>query len=129
MQKLQNINNVRIYVISHGRPKLQQRPTCKILDDAGLDYYMVMNEHQVSDYVNNGVDPKKIIVTTDEFEKELPWEESFQNIQAFILGLLELDGGHKWRATLQKDVVASCQFTGEEINEFLDLYLDSVGLS
>lgn len=70
MQKLQSINNVRIYVISHGRPKPQQRPTCKILDEAGLDYYMVMNEHQVSDYVDNGVDPKKIIVTTDEFEKE-----------------------------------------------------------
>ena len=59
MQKLQSINNVRIYVISHGRPKLQQRPTCKILDEAGLDYYMVMNEHQVNDDVNNGVDPKK----------------------------------------------------------------------
>ncbi len=72
--------------------------------------------------------PRTPVVSLLGYTKELPWEESFQNIQAFILGLLELDGGHKWRATLQKDVVASCQFTGEEVNEFLDLYLDSVGM-
>lgn len=72
--------------------------------------------------------PKTPVVSLLGFTKKLPWEESFSNIQAFMLGLLELDGGHKWRATLQKTVVASCQFTGEEINKFLDLYLDSVGM-
>lgn len=64
------IPNVRVYVITHGRPKSSQRPTCAILDKAQIKYYLVMNEGQVSDYMANGVDRKQIIISTNKFENE-----------------------------------------------------------
>lgn len=64
------IDNLNIYIITHGRCKPEQRPTCDFLEKSGLKYYLVMNEKQVDDYVKCGVDRNKIIVSTDKFEEE-----------------------------------------------------------
>ncbi len=59
-----------IYVISHGRPALEQRKTCKFLSDANIKYYITMNEGQVEQYIKNGVPKEQIVVSTNEFEEE-----------------------------------------------------------
>lgn len=64
------IDNINLYIITHGRPKPEQRPTCDFLDKSGLKYYLVMNEKQVDDYIANGVDKDRIVISTDEFEEE-----------------------------------------------------------
>lgn len=64
------IENVGIYVISHGRPRPEQRPTTALLDSSGLDYHIVMNEGQVADYVAGGVPLEKIVSVSQEFEDQ-----------------------------------------------------------
>lgn len=64
------IDNVNIYIITHGRPNPSQRPTSVFLEMSGLDFYFVMNEKQVADYVAAGVDKSRIVVSTDEYEEE-----------------------------------------------------------
>lgn len=64
------IKDLNLYVITHGRPRPDQRPTCEFLDKSGLNYYFVMNEKQVEDYVANGVDRNRIVISTDEFEEK-----------------------------------------------------------
>lgn len=64
------VDNVNVYVITHGRAPRSSRPTCELLDYSGLKYYLVMNEKQVDAYLAEGVKRDQIIVSTDEFEKE-----------------------------------------------------------
>lgn len=63
-------DNLNIYIITHGRPRPEQRPTSEFLEKSGLKFYFVMNEKQVQSYVDAGVSKDKIIVSTDEFEEE-----------------------------------------------------------
>lgn len=64
------IDNVNIYIITHGRPKPQQRPTSAFLEMSGLRFFFVMNEKQVPAYIAEGVPREQIVVSTDEFENE-----------------------------------------------------------
>lgn len=63
------LDNINLYIITHGRPRKEQRPTTDFLDASGLKYYFVMNEKQVEDYVANGVDRDRIVISTDEYEE------------------------------------------------------------
>ena len=64
------IDNVCIYIITHGRPKPEQRPSSRILELSGLEFFFVMNEKQVPAYIAEGVPREQIVVSTDEFENE-----------------------------------------------------------
>lgn len=59
-----------VYVISHGRPALEQRKTCEFLTNANIKYYITMNEGQVEDYIKNGVPESQIVISTNKFEEE-----------------------------------------------------------
>lgn len=67
MVELEDLN---IYIITHGRPEKNQRRTTEFLDNSNLKYYFVMNEGQVENYIKNGVKREQIVISTNDFEKE-----------------------------------------------------------